>query len=479
MRIILTVMAGPHKDRVFTFDRHDTFIVGRSPRAHFRLPTKDRCFSRTHFLVEVNPPQCRLLDLGSRNGTYVNGTKVTATDLCEGDLIKAGKTLLRVEVVSAPAPDDARESSHPRPVPVEGGKPLPAAVPAGVGPEGRPRAEARPLGAPGQPPVGPHRPPEVVTGPCKLCGASLPAAERAAPGGDTAGSPLPLCPPCAEEIGRQDQPIPSYRLARPLGRGGMGVVWLALRLADGGRVALKAITPAQLADVGVAARLLREASILRELDHPHIVAFHEMGEADGRLYFAMEYVPGTDAGRVLKQEGPLPVGRAVGWVCQGLEALEYAHGKGFVHRDIKPANLLIAAEGGREVVKLADFGLARVYQASSLCGLTMTRESGGTLAFMAPEQLLNFREAKPPADQYGAAATLYNLLTGKFLYDMPGTLLEVMSIMLHEGPVPLTARRRDLPAGLAAVVHRALAREPAERFPDVRAMRRALRRFCP
>jgi serine/threonine-protein kinase len=479
MRITLTVTAGPHKGRVFTFDRHDTFIVGRSQRAHFRLRAKDRYFSRTHFLVEVNPPQCRLLDLGSRNGTYVNGQKVKATDLWDGDLIRAGKTLLRVGVVSEPAPDDARGSSHPQPVPVEAGRPLPAAVPAGMGPEGGPRREAGPLGVAGKPPVGPHRPPLRVAGPCTLCGAFLPAAERVAPSGNTAGSPLPLCPSCEEEIRQQDQLVPGYWLARALGRGGMGVVWLALRLADGGRVALKAITPAQLADGGLAPRLLREASILRELDHPHIVAFHEMGEADGRLYFAMEYVPGTDAGRVLKQQGPLPVGRAVDWVCQALEALEYAHAKGFVHRDIKPANLLIAAEGGREVVKLADFGLARVYQASSLCGLTMTRESGGTPAFMAPEQLLNFREAKPPADQYAAAATLYNLLTGKFIYDMPGMLLEVLSMILHEDPVPLAARRRDLPAGLAAVVHRALAREPEERFPDVKAMRQALRRFGP
>jgi serine/threonine-protein kinase len=186
----------------------------------------------------------------------------------------------------------------------------------------------------------------------------------------------------------------------------MGVVYLALRQADGSPVALKTLAPAAVGTTALVERFLREASILRDLDHPHIVAFHEMGNAGHRLYFAMEYVPGTDAGRVLREQGPVPVDRAVGWTCQLLEALAYAHARGFVHRDIKPSNVLIAARAGRLVAKLADFGLARVYHSSELSGLTLTRDVGGTAAFMAPEQVTNFREAKPPADQYAAAATL-------------------------------------------------------------------------
>src|SRR5262249_40419878 len=147
--------------------------------------------------------------------------------------------------------------------------------------------------------------------------------------------------------------------------------------------------------------------------------FREMGESNGQLYFAMDYVPGTDAGRLLKAHGPLPAGRAVALVCQLLEALEYAHAKGYVHRDIKPANLLVTEIGGREVAKLADFGLARVYQTSRLSGLTMMGDRGGTIAFVAPEQLTHFRDAKPAVDQYSAGATLYNLLTQRFVYDLP------------------------------------------------------------
>src|SRR5207245_4495262 len=119
----------------------------------------------------------------------------------------------------------------------------------------------------------------------------------------------------------------------------------------------------------------------------------------------MDYVEGTDAFELVKTQGPMAPERAVRLMGQLLQALEYAHGRGFVHRDIKPANLLITVEEGFEVLKLADFGLARVYQASQLSGLTMTGEIGGTAAFMPPEQLTNYREAKPPADQYAAAAT--------------------------------------------------------------------------
>src|ERR1700722_7867889 len=101
MSVRLTVTAGPHSGRTFAFTGHDTFVVGRSKKAHFRLPEKDEYFSRIHFLVEVNPPRCRLLDLGSTNGTAVNGRKVSVADLAHGDLIQGGQTAIRVDVIDA------------------------------------------------------------------------------------------------------------------------------------------------------------------------------------------------------------------------------------------------------------------------------------------------------------------------------------------------------------------------------------------
>src|SRR5947209_6546036 len=113
MQVTLTVIAGPHAGTEFHFDRHDTFLVGRSRHAHFQLPEKDRFFSRIHFMMEVNPPCCRLIDMGSHNGTYVNGQRILSGDLRDGDQIRAGHTILRLTV--QPGQDELPEtiSYHP------------------------------------------------------------------------------------------------------------------------------------------------------------------------------------------------------------------------------------------------------------------------------------------------------------------------------------------------------------------------------
>jgi serine/threonine-protein kinase len=162
-------------------------------------------------------------------------------------------------------------------------------------------------------------------------------------------------------------------------------------------------------------------------------------------------------------------------MCQVLEALAFAHERGFVHRDIKPSNILVTAtKGKKRLVKLADFGLARIYQDSKMSGLTVEGQVGGTFAYMPPEQVTNFRMVKPPADQYSAAATLYNLLTDHHLYDFQEKKSMPVVLILTEEPVPIQQRRPDLPSDLCEVIARATAREPADRFPDVKSFRRAL-----
>ena len=423
MQVVLKVVKGPHEGRSFAFDGHDNFIVGRARCAHFRLPKEDPFFSRVHFMVEVNPPSCRLVDMGSTNGTRLNDEPVDTADLKDGDLIEAGNTVLMVSFCGQP---DANEIS-----------------------DTLPQQAAKP------------------TSPPQLAMPSTAAWEindrptEKAPANETL--------PC----------IPGYEVLRALGKGGMGVVYLCRRSTDSSTVAVKIIRPAALASELQVQHFLREASILKKLRHPHIVAFHEMGQAGDILYFAMEYVEGTDAARLVKNTGPLAIGEAVRIACQALEAIHYANVQGFVHRDIKPANLLLSGTRGNCVCKLADFGLARVYNASPLSGLTMMGNVGGTIPYMPPEQITDYRHVDMAADQYAMAATLYILLTGSYVFDFDADrpLAQQLSKILLDPPVPIRQRRDDVPEELARAIHRALEKEPAKRFPDAKAFRDAMLPF--
>lgn len=418
MQVSLEVVRGPHQGRSFFFEGHDNFIVGRATCAHFRLPRKDPFFSRLHFMIEINPPLCLLVDLGSSNGTWVNEKRVKSAYLQHGDRIRGGDTVLEVKF-------------------------------------------SEPQKAPSIPPPPPPTP--------AVTESFLPVPERKG-----------IVPPPQRESRAEDTlpTIAGYKIIRVLGRGGMGVVYLATRLSDGVDVALKTIRPAVNVSERRMERFLREASILQRLVHPNIVAFHEMGFTGELLYFAMDHVPGQDTRQLLTQHGPLPIPHALGLIGQTLEALQYAHGQGFVHRDVKPANLLTSGRPGAETCKLADFGLARVYHASPLSGLTMLGDAGGTIPFMPPEQITHYRDVSPAADQYSTAATLYTLLTGQFPFDFgEAPNQQRLTKILLEQPVPIRQRRADIPEGLAQEIHRALRKEPRDRFPDVAAFGEALAPF--
>ena len=284
--------------------------------------------------------------------------------------------------------------------------------------------------------------------------------------------------------------IPGYSIRRKIGEGGMGVVYEALRLTHNDRVAVKTIIPNQGTTRRAIQLFQREMNLLSRLDHPHIVRFLDSGEFAGQIYLVMEYVETVDVQAFAKDlDLDQKIRLFCGIACQILAALDHAHQQKLVHRDVKPRNILVAREKNRFSAKLADFGLAKNFEQAGLSQLTADNEIRGTPAFMPWEQFQNSRYAKPAADIYSTAATLFYYLTGK----SPGhtnpsgrsqtTLGSFLSLFTRsQSPgaqcAMITEGLTLLPDGLAEVLNRALASTPRHRFPSAESMREALIPFA-
>ncbi|MFO0606994.1 MAG: serine/threonine-protein kinase [Polyangiales bacterium] len=263
-----------------------------------------------------------------------------------------------------------------------------------------------------------------------------------------------------------------YRVVRALDRGGMGAVYEAVHVALGERVALKVMHRSPAADGAGAARFLAEGRALRAVEHPHVVRVIDCGNDGGRLYLAMELLEGETLRALLDREGPLDVARAVALVDPALAALERVHAAGLVHRDVKPHNLFIARAGGVETVKLLDFGIAR--RVADPARFTVDGAMLGTPAYMSPEQCRGDREAGPASDQFSAAAVLHEALTGAVPHAAPTAGL-LLAARVTAAPAPVRSLRGDLAPALCAALDRALAPDPARRFPSIAAFRAAIR----
>ncbi len=264
--------------------------------------------------------------------------------------------------------------------------------------------------------------------------------------------------------------VPGYEILAELGRGGMGVVYKARQTALGRPVALKMILDGAHAGPEQRTRFRLEAEAVARLQHPHIVQIHEVGEADGRPFFSLEYVTGGSLAGKLR-EGPRPAPEAARLVELLAGAVHYAHGHGIVHRDLKPANVLLTAEGEP---KIADFGLAKRLDADS--GQTRTGAVVGTPSYMAPEQAGGqTRRVGPAVDVYALGAILYELLTGRppFRGD---SVLETLQRVVAEEPVP-PGRLRKVPADLETICLKCLQKDPARRYAGAGDLADDLRRF--
>jgi eukaryotic-like serine/threonine-protein kinase len=463
-KIIIDVSNTKGRKRVFSYEDHDTFMVGRMDDCHLCIED-DSYLSRHHFILEVNPPNARLQDLGSLNGTYVNKTKVggrsvTETpeeamsrykfpwvDLKNGDVIITGDTRFNVMIQSS----------------------------------------------------------NVITGPvrCQKCGRDVSNEVGAMRGGtyicescqkSAEARPFELLQQFLEEsrFGRsvhrknatstlkygfyQETPVnfADWDVVKVLGVGGFGASYLLQNRSTKKPAVLKLMLPKIAASEAVKVRFLEETASIRKISHPNLVELYESGYRNGIFYFLMEY---CNIGNLesLRQGGVVKPGDLMLAMLQALEPLTLAHSNGFIHRNLKPQNILLNTADKKLFVKITDFGLTRSFILNGLSGMTVTGDSTGAYPYMPREQVVDFKYSRPETDIWALGATMYNLLTGEF----PRNFLhsrDPLDVILNGDIIPIQSRDASIPKELAEIVDRSVRNDPAGRYQHAGEMLSALQR---
>lgn len=430
--VTLRILNGPRQGEIFVFDQRAIVVIGRNTDCQLCF-SEDRLVSHYHCLLEINPPSVVMRELGSRNGTYINGHKyggrrkqipleilsterVPEIELQDDDEIRIGKSTLRLTI------DRGAE---------------PALASAGI-----------------------------VS--CQRCGQAV-ANEVAT----YSPSGVYLCPSCREQqaLSHSKNIIPDHETVKKLGKGGMSDVYLVRDTRTGQLAALKVLRPPRTKSVVQDARELfrREIDNTKKLEHPHVVRFLNSYDLDGVFYLLVEFcAEGTLSQLLEKRGGALPLREAAPLLLGALEGLAAAHQRGIVHRDIKPANILLADAQGTLTAKIADMGLAKSFIIAGFSHLTPPGFWSGSVPFMPREQLLNYRFVGPASDVWSMGATCYYLLTGAYPRNHRG--LSSRHVVLYGTPVPIRTRNEQIPLPVAEVIDHSLLLNPADRYQNASEM---------
>ena len=416
-KITLTIAQGKLKGKQFTFEERTICIIGRAKNCNIQIPS-DRyhsTVSRYHCLLDINPPDIRIRDFGSRNGTNVNGKCIgkrkkhqtpsegaklnfAEYDLHDGDEIKLGNTLFQVNIDRL--------------------------------------------------------------------------AKTTVFNSEPESNKLPYATKNEAEFSLAS--INDYTKVKDLGAGGFGEVYLARHNRTGELVAIKTISPQVAAKPYMKQMFLREIKNTKMLDHPNLVRLKDFGCFDDIFFFVMEYCScGSVSDLIEVRHGKLTLSEATNIILQVLDGLSYAHTElGLVHRDIKPNNIFLNIEDGKLTAKLGDYGLAKNFDLAGLSGQTMTGTAMGTPNFMSRKQVLNFKYAKPDIDVWAVAASLYFMLTLKHPRDLQG--VETMLAILKTQPVPIQARDASISQTLANLIDSALKDDAELKFKSASDFKQAL-----
>lgn len=398
-KVTLTVTQGKLKEQKFSFDSRTICIIGRAKNCNIQIPNDKyhSTISRYHCLLDINPPNIRIRDFGSRNGTNVNdkcigkreknhtpseGAKLNLSeyDLQDGDVIKLGNTIFKVNIDRSVTETYIIKNEKQS-----------------------------------------KKSPSISQNKNNDISAS----------------------------------IKGYTKIKKIGSGACGEVHLARHNKTGKLVAIKILIPQLAVKPYMKEMFLREVENMKMLNHPNLVELRDFGFSDGIFFFVMEYCTCGSVSDLIRQKGRLTIKKATDIILQVLDGLDYAHTKlGLVHRDIKPGNIFLTVKDRKLVAKLGDFGLSKNFDLAGLSGQTATGTAMGTPSFMSRKQVLNFKYAKPDLDVWAVAASLYFMLTLKYPRDLKCS--EPMLAILRTQPLPIHERDNSISPSLAKLIDLAL-----------------------
>ncbi|UNU26309.1 protein kinase domain-containing protein [Microcoleus vaginatus] len=445
-KVTLTITSGNLKGREFTFDTGTTCIIGRAKDCYPKIPDdeKHRTISRYHCLLDINPPDIRVRDFGSKNGTFVNGKKIGQREPNQ-------------------TPEEAAQIQFPE-YDLQGGDEFTLSdtsfrVGIAIEPEMVKTAE--------------HQIPPVIPSTQANLWEMLKAFLLKAVANES-------------NIGV----LGDYVLLKELGRGGFSLVYLARHKQTNEQVALKVMLPKVAANQRAVNWFLREVENKKVLKHPNVVGLKEFGYADETFFFTMEYCDGGSVVDLMEKRGcsTLPIGEAVAIILQVLDGLTYTHnaeipnvrladgsfvkGRGLIHRDLKPGNIFLANVGGKQVAKIGDYGLAKAFDQAGLSGQTMTGNVVGTPYFLPRQQVVDYKYAQPDGDVWAAVACLYVMITGYSPRNFPDQ--DPFLAVLPTDAVPVDDRTSAIPQPLATVIDRALIDNPNIYYKSAAEFKQAL-----
>jgi len=491
-KIKFTITKGSDSGKSLSYSGKQTLVVGRNSDCGIVL--SDTNVSRYHCLIEIVPPSVIVRDFGSLNGTYLNGKKIGQRDkkvsvseaqnsrgeefsMKSGDTLGFGKDcVLRLEVKLPQYCSDCFEEVEDSPH--VNSKKLPICEKCNtIQHSGAYSKDSKVVSDNDRNNDDGMQHNSISS--CGVCG--KPIAEDS----NTSG----VCDKCRKNpenvvkffaMKAQNKVsdvinVEGYTYLRKLGEGGMSRVWLVEDNSSGEQMALKFLLPAVSSTENAKKSFLREAELSIQLSHTNIVRVFKFGSSGEAFYILMEECKfGSIDDFISINGGKLDVDSATDIILQVLDGLIYAHNeeitvrlqdktvnkiKGVVHRDIKPGNILLLENSSKPVAKIADFGLAKAFDAAGLSGHTNTGQKAGTPAFMPKQQLLDYKYAKPEADIWAAAATYYYMLTGEYTKGYVRDR-DAYSVALKTEAIPIRKRDKSIPPKLAEIIDAALIESP-------------------